>query len=309
MLIPVGDNIERRTFPVFTCALVFANVLVFAWQIRLFTQNPNDIRPTMQFITQWGLVPDDLADGRYIGALTHMFLHGGVAHILGNMFCLWAFACSLEVGVGVWYLGGFYLLWGVVGGLAHAWMNWGSDIPLIGASGAIAGLMGAYAMLYGADTKITTLLFFGFKIFTIRVPAMIYCGGWFALQILSARYDVHNEDGVAWYAHIGGFAFGAATALFVKSELKWDLIADRDGTLKFRERGYDPYANKIVIDGYAYECAEHDVAGDGSTLPDDCPHCGQPLEEEKIITPGVARCANEACARLVYAGMQSLQLK
>jgi hypothetical protein len=162
--------------------------------------------------------------------------------------------------------------------------------------------MGAYAMLYGADTKITTLLFIGFKVFTIRVPALLYCGGWFVMQILSARYDQAMEGGVAWYAHIGGFAVGAVTALLVKSELQWDLIADRDGTLKFRERGYDPYAGKIVVDGYAYDLAENDIAGDGSVLPDDCPHCGQPLAEEKKITPSVARCANEACARLIYAG-------
>jgi membrane associated rhomboid family serine protease len=304
MLLPVGDNIERRTFPVFSCVLVFLNALVFAYQVRLFVHNPQDIRPTINFIHSWGLVPSDLAGGRYIGALTHMFLHGGIAHILGNMLCLWAFACSLEVGVGAWYLAGFYLFWGVAGGLAHAYMSWGASIPLVGASGAIAGLMGAYAVLYGADTKITTLFFLGWKPITIRVPALVYCGGWFAMQLLSARYDAQMEGGVAWYAHIGGFAAGALTALIVKSELDWDLVSDRDGTLKFRERGVDPLAGKIMLDGVAYDYAENDVAGDGNGLPDDCPHCGQPLDEARRITPGVARCANEACHQLVYAGMQ-----
>jgi membrane associated rhomboid family serine protease len=257
----------------------------------------------MNFIETWGLVPRDLDNGRYVGVITHQFLHGGLAHILGNMFCLWAFSCSLEVGVGPWRLAVLYLVWGAAGGLAHAYMDWGSNMPLIGASGAIAGLMGAYAMLYGADTKITTLLFIGFKIFTIRVPALLYCGGWFVMQILSARYDQAMEGGVAWYAHIGGFAVGAVTALIVKSELDWDLVTDKkDGTLKFRERGYDPYAGKIIVDGYAYDWAEDDIAGDGSVLPDDCPYCGQVLAEEKKITPSVARCANEACARLIYAG-------
>jgi membrane associated rhomboid family serine protease len=304
MLLPVGDNIERRTFPLLSSFLVVLNAMVFAYQIRLFTHNPGDIRPTIDFIHSWGLVPADLTDGRYVGVLTHMFLHGGVAHILGNMFCLWAFACSLEVGVGAWYLGGFYLLWGAAGGLAHAFMSWGSDIPLVGASGAIAGLMGAYAVLYGADTRITTLFFLGWRPFIVKVPAMVYCGGWFIMQILSARYDAHMEGGVAWYAHIGGFALGAVTALIVKSELPWVLIADRDGTLKFRERGIDLYANKHVIDGVAYDIAENDVAGDGSGLPDECPHCHEPLDESRRITPGVARCANECCNRLVYAGMQ-----
>jgi hypothetical protein len=133
---------------------------------------------------------------------------------------------------------------------------------------------------------------------------MLYCIGWFAMQILSARYDAHLEGGVAWYAHIGGFVMGAATALLVKSELQWDLVKDRDGTLMFRERGFDPYAGKVVIDGAAYDYAENDVAGDGSGLPEECPHCGEQLDEAAHITPGVARCGNEACARLVYAGMQ-----
>jgi membrane associated rhomboid family serine protease len=304
MLLPVGDNIERRTFPVLSCALVFANLLVFAYQIRLVIHHPDNVNPTVHFIHDWGLKPSDVADGQYVGVLSHMFLHGGIAHIFGNMFCLWAFACSLEIGVGAWYLAGFYLLWGVVGGMLHAFMHWGSDVPLIGASGAIAGLMGAYAVLYGADTKITSLLFIGWKPFTFRVPAMLYCGAWFVMQILSARYDAHLEGGVAWYAHIGGFVAGALTALLVKSELQWDLIADRDGTLKFRERGYDPTAGKVYLDGIHYEVAENDVAGDGSGLPDECPYCHEPLDESRRITPGVARCANEACARLIYAGIQ-----
>ena len=302
MLLPVGDNIEQRTFPTFSCVLVFLNLFVFATQIRIFVHNPHDIGPTIHFIKTWGLVPADLVDGRYIGALTHMFLHGGVAHLLGNMFCLWAFACSLEAGVGAFYLGGFYLMWGVGGGLLHAWMNWGAQIPLVGASGAIAGLMGAYAVLYGADTKITTLFFLGFKPVILRVPATLYCLGWFALQVLSARYEEHNSGGIAWYAHIGGFTLGALTALLVKSELKWDLVSDRDGTLVFRERGVDPLAGKALVGGDYYQFAEHDVAGNGSGLPDDCPHCGEPLDESTRITPGVARCANQACARLVYAG-------
>ncbi|HEX6962028.1 MAG TPA: rhomboid family intramembrane serine protease [Lacipirellula sp.] len=304
MFLPIGDNIERRTFPVLSCILVFANALIFAYEIRLVVHNPGNETPLMHFLHQWGLKPSDLTDGRYVGVLSHMFLHGGFAHILGNMLCLWAFACSLEVGVGFWYLGGFYLLWGAAGGMAHAWMNWGSDIPLVGASGAIAGLMGAYAVLYGHDTRITTLVFIGWKPFTFRVPAMLYCGGWFAMQLLSARWDAHLEGGVAWYAHIGGFAAGALTALVVKSELQWELQKDKDGTLKFYERNYDRFLGKIVVDGVPIPLAEGDVAGDGSGLPEQCPHCREPLDESRQITAGVARCANEACARLVYAGMQ-----
>ena len=97
--------------------LVSLNLLVFSYQVRLFVHNPKNIRPTVDFINHWGLVPADLIHHRYVGVVTHMFLHGGVSHILGNMICLWAFACSLEVGFGAMYLLGFYIFWGVAGAI------------------------------------------------------------------------------------------------------------------------------------------------------------------------------------------------
>jgi membrane associated rhomboid family serine protease len=307
MFIPVGDNVERRTFPLLSALLVSLNLLVFSYQVRLVVHNPKNIRPAVDFIHHWGLVPADLLHHRFVGVVTHMFLHGGFSHIIGNMICLWAFACSLEVGFGAGYLLSFYLFWGVAGGLAHAYMNWGSSIPLVGASGAIAGLMGAYAALYGANTKIKTLFFLGFKPIVVNIPAMLFCLGWFALQILNARMEANDPTGgagVAWYAHIGGFGLGFLTALIVKNEMKCVLTTARDGTLTFRERGFDPMAGKLVVDGVALTYAENDIDGRGSTLPEACPHCGQPIEEERRITPVVARCANDACARLIYAGRQ-----
>ena len=94
------------------------------------------------------------------------------------------------------------------------------------------------------------------------------------------------------------------TALIVKNEMKCELVTGRDGTLTFRERGYDPMAGKYVVDGVALEYAENNLDGRGSPLPDACPHCGHAIDEKRTITPVVARCANEACARLIYAGMQ-----
>jgi membrane associated rhomboid family serine protease len=307
MFIPVGDNVERRSFPVLSALLVSLNLLVFSYQVRLFVHNPHNLRPSIDFINHWGLVPADLIHHRYVGVVTHMFLHGGVSHILGNMICLWAFACSLEIGFGAMYLLSFYVFWGVAGGLAHAYMHWGAATPLVGASGAIAGLMGAYAALYGTNTKIRCVFFFGFKPIFFNVPAMAFCLGWFAMQLLNARIEAHLGDsaaGVAWYAHIGGFALGFVTALIVKNEMKCELITQRDGTLTFKERGYDPMAGKYVVDGVALEYAENDLDGRGSPLPEACPHCGQAVEEKWTITPVVARCANAACARLIYAGMQ-----
>lgn len=304
MLLPIGDNIERKTIPILPGVLVFLNLAVFAREIRFFVDNPDNPRMIIDFITTWGLVPTDLENGRLVGLVTHMFLHGGIMHIVGNMLVLWAFACSLEVGLGKAYLLAFYLAWGVAAGALHAFMEWGSDTPLVGASGAIAGLMGAYTVLYGADSKIKTLLFIGPKPFVIQVPAALYGVGWFGLQVYSARMEASAgiEGGVAWYAHIGGFLAGVITAAIIKSDLDWELVQDRDGELLFKARDEDDSANKIYVEGDAYEYAENDVSGNGGGLPPACPYCAMELTEEEQITPGVAKCANPECDRFVYAG-------
>ncbi|MEQ8210120.1 MAG: rhomboid family intramembrane serine protease [Lacipirellulaceae bacterium] len=301
MLIPIGDNIDKKSLPILPGVLLFANLAVFIFQMRLIFENPTTIKPALDFIDAWGLVPEDLADGRFIGLFTHMFLHGGFSHIIGNMIVLWAFSCSLENGLGTATLTLFYVLWGLAAGMLHAAMEWGSDIPLVGASGAIAGLMGAYTVLYGADAKIKTVFFFFFKFWTVNVPAFLYGGAWFYLQLWNSTLDDGEGGGVAWYAHIGGFAAGAVTAVIVRNQLDIQLVKDRDGTLTFKNTAEDE-KEKFLIEGDRYEFAEHDVAGDGSSLPDDCPYCTASLEEHHRITPGVARCGNPECGRFVYAG-------
>ena len=183
-------------------------------------------------------------------------------------------------------------------------MEWGSERPLVGASGAIAGLMGAYTVLYGADSKIKTLFFIGIKAFVVRVPAALYGVAWFGLQVYSARQEASAgiDGGVAWYAHIGGFLAGVITAAIIKNDLDWELVKDRDGELSFKERGYDDMAGKVIVEGDAYEYAENDVSGNGCGLPEACPYCCAELGEEQQITPGVAKCANPECERFVYAG-------
>ncbi|QDS97877.1 rhomboid family intramembrane serine protease [Adhaeretor mobilis] len=299
MLIPIGDNIDRKSFPILPGVLLFANLAVFIYQMRIFFENPTTLRPTMDFVETWGLVPTDLAGGHFNGLFTHMFLHGGFSHIIGNMLVLWAFSCSLENGLGTATLALFYIMWGLAAGLLHAAMEWGSDMPLIGASGAIAGLMGAYTVLYGADAKIKTVFFFFFKFWVVPVPAFLYGGAWFYLQLYNSLQD--DGGGIAWYAHIGGFAAGAITALLVRNQLDIKLVKDRDGTLCFKDTTEDDKP-RVLVQGDRYEIAEHDVAGDGSTLPEDCPYCTTSLGEHERITPGVARCSNPECGRFVYAG-------
>jgi membrane associated rhomboid family serine protease len=303
MFLPVGDNIDRKNLPILPGILVFINLAVFARQIRIFVDSPNTIKPTIDFITTWGLVPTDLEQGRYLGLVTHMFVHGGIGHIVGNMLCLWAFACSLEVGIGAWYLFGFYLFWGVGAGAIHAGMSWGSDIPLVGASGAIAGLMGAYTIIYGADAKIKTLFFLGFKVWVVHIPAALYGIGWYALQVWAAKNDVTEDGGgVAFYAHVGGFILGAVTAFCVKGDMDLVLTRDRDGELKFTSKDAGLPENYRIVEGDVYEYAENDVAGDGSTLPEESPSGGTAIGEDDQITPGVAKCPGAQCHRFVYPG-------
>ena len=107
---------------------------------------------------RYGLASKDLQNNRYLGVVTHMFVHGGLMHLLGNMIVLWAFVSTLEHTLGAWIFLIFYLLWGTVAGLAQAAMHWGSDVPLVGASGAIAGVIGAYWVAFGARTRIRTLV-------------------------------------------------------------------------------------------------------------------------------------------------------
>jgi membrane associated rhomboid family serine protease len=141
-----------------------------------------------------------------------MFLHGGVLHVSGNMLYLWIFGNNIEDRLGHFRYLVFYLLCGVVAAYGHALSEPSSMIPMIGASGAIAGILGAYLLLY-PHAKVHTIIFIGFFIDVIMLPAVFVIGFWAVLQILSAIISkgALSEGGVAWFAHVGGFVFGIAT--------------------------------------------------------------------------------------------------
>ena len=139
-----------------------------------------------------------------------MFLHGGILHLLGNMLFLWVFGSSVEDRLGHLSYLFFYLLCGLGAGVTHILANWGSSVPSIGASGAISGIMGAYIVLF-PFSRILTLVPLLFFFFTVRIPALLMIGYWFAIQFLSGLSSLGeaNQGGVAWWAHIGGFVMGA----------------------------------------------------------------------------------------------------
>lgn len=292
MFLPLGDDIQQRSFPIVPSVLIAINVLVFAYQVRISLEQPENPEVMMEFVQTWGLTPSTLAEGQVIGLLTHMFLHGGVMHLLGNMVVLWAFACSLETGLGAAYLLAFYIVWGLVAGAAHAATEWGSDIPLVGASGAIAGLIGAYTVAYGPQSRIRTLVWIWFRPMVVQIPAMIFGALWFGMQLWEASNDPNGMSGIAWFAHIGGFVVGALTMWCVRNQTDHRLIRDTSGELVFQQREVPP--DEVAV--------ETELPQPSSALPESCPYCSTSLEEATQLAPTLKRCGNPACERLVFLG-------
>ena len=214
-MIPLRDTVRSKNFPAVNTALIVVNVIAFLWQL---SQGPR----LEDVFFLYGIVPLRYSDPsvsahftsfqQVLPFLTSMFLHGGIFHILGNVWFLYIFGDNIEDTLGhIRYLA-FYLLCGVAAGLVHLLTNWGSKIPTIGASGAIAGVMGGYLLLY-PRAKILTLvpIFFFFQFF--EIPAFVFLGYWLFIQILSGGLTPSGAGGVAWWAHVGGFVTGA---IFVK---------------------------------------------------------------------------------------------
>ena len=221
-MFPIGDEPNgRRLTPVVNYALIALNVLVFLYQITLSSGPPGfDLE---RFIFRWGAIPEEISAGNDLFALlTSMFLHGGWAHIGGNMLFLWVFGDNVEDTMGHARYQLFYLLPGLAAGLALFVIDPNSAIPLVGASGAISGVLGAYIVLFPRG-NIRTLVVLGFFITVVMIPAWVQIGLWFVLQFFNgfASLGVQTEEsgGVAYFAHIGGFVAGAL--------LVW-LFKDRD---------------------------------------------------------------------------------
>jgi hypothetical protein len=209
-MIPIRDTVQSRTYPIVNMTIIGINILVYFYQLSL-GQNVD------QFIVTYGLIPARYTVGQIASHFTahqqvaalfsFMFLHGGFWHLVGNMWSLYIFGDNVEDRVGhVRYLV-FYILCGLVSGLFHLGLNWDSRIPTVGASGAIAGVMGAYFLLY-PGAKILTLIPIFFIPWFIEIPAFFFLGIWFLLQFLNAAGTPAHGAGVAWWAHIGGFLCG-----------------------------------------------------------------------------------------------------
>ncbi len=200
-MFPIRDHNPSERTPVVTWALILINVTVFAsYYLTLF----QDERALGLFFYEWGLVPAEATASSFV---TSMFLHGGPMHLIGNMLFLWVFGDNMEDQMGHVGFLVFYLLGGLIAAAAQFVADPTSTIPMVGASGAIAGVMGGYLLLFPkARVDILIILIIIFRI--IPVPAYIVLGAWFGLQLVQGSMTPTEGGGVAYWAHAGGFAAG-----------------------------------------------------------------------------------------------------
>lgn len=218
-MIPIRDTIQSKNYPVVNTTIIAINVMIYFVEMA---KGPS----LNEFIFTYGLIPARYSNpevGSYFtpgqqvfALLSFMFLHGGFWHLLGNMWSLYIFGDNVEDRLGHLRYLLFYLICGWASGFSHLFFNWHSQVPTIGASGAIAGVMGAYFILY-PSSRILTLIPIFFIPYFLEIPAFFFLGIWFLLQFLSAAGSHGQTTGVAWWAHVGGFVFGI---LFLKFFLK-----------------------------------------------------------------------------------------
>jgi membrane associated rhomboid family serine protease len=211
-MLPLYDTVRTRKFPLINVLLIAANVLVFLYELRL---GPSALE---SFIFTWGLVPARLTSDpatAWVTIFTAMFMHGGWFHLLSNMWFLHIFGDNVEARMGgIRYLI-FYLLSGVAAVLLQTYIQPTSQVPMIGASGAIAGVLGAYLVSF-PRSRIASLVPILFIFTIVEVPATIFLVFWFVTQVYSGLFAMQgaSASGIAWWAHIGGFIFGLIMVVF-----------------------------------------------------------------------------------------------
>jgi membrane associated rhomboid family serine protease len=223
-MIPLRDNIPSSTFPAATLSIIVINVLVFLYELSLGS-HLEDLFGSFAVIPAVYTDPQVghfyTASQKIFAFFSSMFLHGGWLHLLGNMWVLWIFGDNVEDRLGRTRYVMLYLAGGIAAALLHIFTNANSPVPTVGASGAIAAIMGAYFRFY-PFARVETLVppfFFGP---TFVLPAVLFLGVWFLLQFFNGAMSLgargHGVNGVAWWAHVGGFAFGFVICLFARRQ-------------------------------------------------------------------------------------------
>lgn len=205
-MFPLYDTVRSRTFPLINLALIFANIAAFLYELQM------DPATLEKFIFTWGLIPARFlndSSNTWSTIFSSMFLHGGWFHIINNTWVLFIFGDNVEAGMGkIRYLL-FYLLSGVAAAMLQTYLLPESLVPMIGASGAVAGVLGAYLILF-PRSRIASLVPILFIFTIVEIPAILFLLFWFLSQLYSGWFSIQGSagSGIAWWAHIGGFLFG-----------------------------------------------------------------------------------------------------
>ncbi len=211
-MIPYKDDNPTRIIPFITILIIAMNIFVFILQFMYGLDSRS-------IVYKYGAIPSNIAGLEsnqpihpVLTIFTSMFMHGGLFHIGGNMLYLWIFGNNIEDKLGHLKFFIFYLFCGIVAAISHVVTEPHSNIPMIGASGAVSGVLGAYVLLFPM-AKVHTILFFGFFIQIVKIPALIVIGFWAIIQVVNGMITkgILNQGGVAWFAHIGGFIAGLST--------------------------------------------------------------------------------------------------
>jgi membrane associated rhomboid family serine protease len=205
-MIPISDDNPPRHRPLVSWSLVAACVAVFLWQIGLSEREHDETVLAMAF-TPERLFSGDLSLSVLSTLITSMFLHAGLMHLGSNMLYLWVFGNNVEDAMGHTRFLIFYLASGVAAALGQGFFDQASEIPMVGASGAISGVLGAYVLIF-PGARVTVIVPLGILLYPLKISALFVVGFWFVVQLVQASLTDPGEPGVAWWAHIGGFAAG-----------------------------------------------------------------------------------------------------
>ncbi len=225
MIIPIGDDqIKGGAYPLFSYAFLIINVLVYVYQLSI---SPADLE---QFYLRYSAIPAYIEDGHHLGTLiSAMFLHGSWMHLIGNMLFLWVFADNIEATIGNVPFLLYYLLGGILASLAHVYFSPGSEIPSLGASGAISAVLGSYLIMF-PKSKVKVFIFLIIFLQRITMSAFIFLGIWIAIQIFSTIQNIgvsSEQGGTAWYAHLGGLVFGLLMGVIFRNQVRHVEVVPR----------------------------------------------------------------------------------
>jgi|SRR5215203_155096 len=256
-MFPIHDDTPRlHGRPYVNYSLIALNVIIFIWEVIRTNFFSNELMVNEIFFT-YGTVPDLVFQGDFFGLVSSIFLHGGIAHIIGNMVFLYIFGDNIEDRFGHFKYLILYLFWGIAAGIIHSFYAvsvGGGEIPAVGASGAISGVLGAYLVLF-PRAKIFTIIT-AFFITTVRIPALAYIPIWFILQVV---FSILNpEGGVAYLAHIGGFVVGAAVSYLSKSFFPSIFQGHIDAGPTYLKKSR-PYSRGLYQDNSRHSISQPDI--------------------------------------------------